>query len=364
MLGDFYKGKRVFVTGHTGFKGSWLTEWLLMLGARPIGYSLAPDTEPALFKQLGLEKRMHHEIGDIRNPEGLARSLRRADPDVVFHLAAQPLVRRSYAEPVATHETNVMGIVYLLDALRSLKKPCSVVVITSDKCYENQEWMYGYRETDRLGGSDPYSCSKACTELIVESYRRSFFGGSESPCVRITSARAGNVLGGGDWAAERIMPDCVRMLLSGKKIRVRNPSATRPWQHVLSPLHGYLVLAKHIYPHRKESSYEDCGAYNFGPPSFSNRTVAELVEEVLKHWPGSWEKVIESGAPHESRQLALNTDKAWHVLKWRSAWGFEEAVRQTVYWYHEVMRAGASDGRAIEVTQDQIRAYQTEVHEG
>jgi CDP-glucose 4,6-dehydratase len=322
---------------------------------------LDPETEPALFEQLGLKERMHHEVGDIRDRERLAQSLRAAEPDIVFHLAAQALVRRSYVEPITTHETNVMGTAYLLEALRSLKKPCSVVVVTSDKCYENREWIYGYREVDRLGGSDPYSCSKACAELIVQSFRRSFFTEEESSGVRIVTARAGNVLGGGDWAAERILPDCVRRLVSGKEILVRNPSATRPWQHVLDPLCGYLMLAKYIHPSLKEPLAEKYDSYNFGPATTSNRTVAELVEEVLKHWPGSWEEAVERGAPREHRLLNLNTDRAWNTLRWQPVWGFEETVEQTVCWYREVLQSGVSGSRALDVTQQQIRAYQTDL---
>ena len=239
MFCGLYAGKRVLVTGHTGFKGSWLCEWLLGLGAKVTGYSLSPPTQPALFEQLGLAGRLRHIIGDIRDLPGLSRALRKARPDFVFHLAAQPLVRDSYANPVETFAVNLMGTVHVLEALRSVRHPCAAVFITTDKCYENREWAYGYREDDPLGGSDPYSASKGAAELAISSYRRSFFG---SHPVRIASARAGNVIGGGDWAVDRIVPDCMRALEKGKPIPVRNPKATRPWQHVLEPLSGYLWL--------------------------------------------------------------------------------------------------------------------------
>ena len=239
-----YAGKTVWLSGATGFKGSWLAEWLLSLGARVHGYSLRPDTTPALFDQLRLEERIGNEIADVRDPAAVRKSIEKAQPDFVFHLAAQALVRYSYEHPLETYATNVMGTAHVLEALRSLEKPCAAVIVTTDKCYENREMDYAYAEEDHLGGHDPYSSSKGAAEIVTSGYRRSFFG--QSP-VRIASARAGNVIGGGDWALDRIVPDCIRALQRGEAIAVRNPAATRPWQHVLEPLSGYLWLAAQLY---------------------------------------------------------------------------------------------------------------------
>ncbi len=323
-LGAAYRGKKAFVTGHTGFKGSWLCEWLLLLGAEVAGLSLAPEPG-ALFGRLGLEKRMTHRLGDLRDPSLASAAIRAFQPDYLFHLAAQPLVRASYDRPVETFETNVNGTLHVLEALRSLEHACAAVFVTTDKCYENREWLHGYRETDALGGNDPYSASKAMAELAVASYRRSFFSGS---AVRIASARAGNVLGGGDWAADRLVPDAIRALKAGRAVPVRNPSSTRPWQHVLEPLGGYLLLGA-----RLPEGGDVCSAFNFGPWTDSNRTVRELVEEMLKHWPGQWMDTSDPAAPHEARLLHLSIDKAYHLLGWRPVWGFEKTVEKTVNGY-------------------------------
>ncbi len=359
MFKDFYNGKRVFITGHTGFKGSWLSEWLLLLGARPMGYSLAPATDPALFNQLDLAGRIKHEIGDIRELDGLRRALQQAQPDIVFHLAAQPLVREAYTDPVTTYQTNVLGTVHLLEALRSLDKPCAVVVITTDKCYENHEWLFGYRENDPLGGHDPYSSSKACAELAVHSFRQSFFNhkDKEDGAVAVASARAGNVMGGGDWARDRIVPDCIRALMKGRRIPVRHPQATRPWQHVLECLSGYLLLAQAIYPGERGLQEDLCGPYNFGPSVEANQTVQTLVEVILKYWPGQWDVQSEDDAPHEAGLLNLNTDKAWHCLGWRPVWDFQTAVKETVQWYQEVMESCLDARQATDLTRRQILAY-------
>ena len=357
MFENFYRNRRVFVTGHTGFKGSWLSEWLLLLGARPVGYSLPPQTEPALFNQLGLEHRMDHQIGDIRNRQELANAIRSAQPDVVFHLAAQPLVRRSYSEPVETFETNLLGTIHVLDALRSLSKPCSAVVVTSDKCYENREWLFGYRENDPMGGHDPYSCSKACAELATQSFRQSFFTRQSSNPVAIASARAGNVVGGGDWAQDRIMPDCVRALAQGKRIPVRNPDATRPWQHVLESLSGYLQLGRLLFPGHTSPSEDLCTAYNFGPNVDSNRSVRSLVQKVCECWPGEWEDQSDPEAPHEAHFLSLSVDKAWHHLRWKPVWDFDTTVRETVRWYREIVESRPDAETAAEITQNQIEAF-------
>lgn len=340
MFEDFYKNRRVFITGHTGFKGSWLSEWLLLLGARPVGYSLPSETEPALFNQLALEHRMDHQIGDIRNRQGLVEAIYSAQPDVVFHLAAQSLVRRSYSEPIETFETNLLGTVYVLEALRTLNKPCSAVIVTSDKCYENREWPFGYRENDPLGGHDPYSSSKACAELAAQSFRESFFRRQPSNSIAIASARAGNVLGGGDWAADRIMPDCIRALAGGKRIPIRNPDATRPWQHVLEPLSGYLLLGRLLFPGGDSLNKDMCAAYNFGPNVDSNQSVRSLVSKVCEFWPGEWEDQSDPKAPHEAHFLSLSIDKAWHHLRWRPVWDFDTTIKETVRWYREFHQSG------------------------
>ena len=350
MFGGLYAGKRVLVTGHTGFKGSWLCEWLLGLGAEVTGYSLQPPTQPALFEQLGLAGRLRHIVGDIRDLPGLSRALTEARPDFVFHLAAQTIVRDSYVKPVETFMVNLMGTVHFLETLRSVSHPCAAVFVTTDKCYENREWVYGYRENDPLGGHDPYSASKATAELAIASYRRSFF---QSHPVRITSARAGNVIGGGDWAADRIVPDCMRALEQGKPIAVRNPKATRPWQHVLEPLSGYLWLGACLAGERKTSLDT---AFNFGPGHESNRTVVELVTEVLKHWPGRWQDQSDPNAVHEANLLQLATDKATALLRWAPVWTFPTTIEQTVRWYREAARQPQS---IPALTTRQIQLYCT-----
>jgi len=358
-----YEGRTVLVTGHTGFKGSWLCEWLLMLGARVVGVALPPETEPALFDQLQLAGRMEHHILDIRDGPAVQRRILDVAPDYLFHLAAQPLVRRSYSAPVETYATNVMGTVHVLEALRALapslkkaERACAAVFITTDKCYENREWLHAYREADLLGGYDPYSASKAACELAISSYRRSFFNpetvGGRLP-VSLSSARAGNVIGGGDWAQERIVPDCIRSLQRGEQIVVRNPTATRPWQHVLEPLHGYLLLG--LYQREALANADPAAltaygdAFNFGPELASNRPVRDLVEFVLAHWPGAWHDASGEGpAPHEAGRLNLAWDKAFHRLGWSPRWGFSETVGRTVRCYQEIARANGS-------ARDQVR---------
>ena len=367
QLKSAYQGKTVLLTGHTGFKGSWLSEWLLMLGARVVGVALPPDTEPALFDQLGLAERLEHNILDIRNREALKGKVLEAQPDYVFHLAAQPLVRRSYSEPVETWDANVMGTVHLLDALRSLdqhyadsQKTCASVFITTDKCYENREWLHGYREEDPLGGHDPYSASKAATELAISAFRRSFFptNGRSLPRIGIASARAGNVIGGGDWAQDRIVPDCIRHLQRGEPIPLRNPQATRPWQHVLEPLGGYLQLGaaqqQALQSRNPDSIHHYCGAYNFGPAVTANQSVQKLVKEILQTWAGEWLDLSKGSAPHEAGLLSLSWDKAFHHLGWQPCWSFEETVRRTVDWYK-----GQFGGRAnpLELVKADIDAY-------
>ncbi|MCX7712693.1 MAG: CDP-glucose 4,6-dehydratase [Chthoniobacterales bacterium] len=355
---NFFYNKKVWISGISGFKGTWLGEWLLMMGAKVAGYALEPVTTPAIFDQLKLAKRIDRwECGDIRDKFSVVESIVNYEPDFVFHLAAQPLVRFSYLEPIATYEVNLFGTINVLEALRKLEKPCVAVMITTDKCYENKEWVYAYREEDALGGYDPYSSSKACCEIAISCWRRSFFN---SHPVHIYAVRAGNVIGGGDWAEDRIVPDAIRALQQGKEIRVRNPYSTRPWQHVLEPLAGYLLLAWKVWSEGEQTILE-CGigntpyshAFNFGPSLTSNRTVKELVEEILKHWQGVWKNVGTSDSLHEAGKLNLATDKAYHCLGWRPRWDFETAVRKTVEWYRWVWEGGDP----AEITRKQIEEY-------
>ena len=361
---DCYRGKSVFVTGHTGFKGSWLCEWLLSLGAQVHGFALEPPTELALFDQLGLAKRItSHAVGDIRDREALARSVAAANPDFVFHLAAQPLVRLSYREPVETFDTNVMGTVNLLEAVRqhAIKqsnnqtiKQCSVVCITTDKVYENNESGRAYKETDPFGGYDPYSASKGACEIAIASYRRSFFNDPANP-VWVASARAGNVIGGGDWALDRIVPDCMRALDRGETIPVRNKVSTRPWQHVLEPLGGYLTLGAALATRTRFGDY--ASGFNFGPDPSANRTVKDLVTEILKHREGKWEDRSDPKAVHEAGLLNLDIAKAREVLGWAPRWDFETTVAKTVEWYGE----GSAGADVAVTTRRQIREYESGV---
>lgn len=353
MFGNFYNNKRIFLTGHTGFKGSWLCEWLLSLGAEVHGYALDPQPHEVLFDQLELSSRLASDHrADIKDPAALSKALQETDPHVVLHLAAQPLVRLSYEIPLETFATNVMGTAHLLEAVRENAKPCRVVCVTTDKCYQNREWLHAYREEDPMGGHDPYSASKGAAEIVIASYRDSFFDqklgvrGQESG-IKLASARAGNVIGGGDWAVDRIVPDCIRAIRAGQPIPVRNKVATRPWQHVLEPLSGYLWLAASLNP-------EYCGSFNFGPALTSNRTVAELVQELIRHTGGDWIDTSDSNAPHEASKLNLATDKAFHTLGWQPVWSFEETIAQTAEWY---MRT-ANDSDPIHLTRTQIAAYQ------
>ena len=349
---SFWRGRRVLLTGHTGFKGSWLALWLLELGAKVTGVALAPETEPSLFAQLELDQRPGHCLGDIRDAALLSELVAESRPEVVLHLAAQPLVRRSYAEPTATWATNVMGTIHLLEALRRLEEPCAAVMITTDKVYRNNEWLYGYRENDPLGGHDPYSSSKAAAELAIASWRASFCGNQphQSPQLRIASARAGNVIGGGDWAADRIVPDAMRALAAGEPIAVRNPEATRPWQHVLEPLGGYLRLAEAL----ATDPQPPCEAFNFGPQLESNRPVRDLVATMLSHWPGKWLDQSDPNAPHEAGLLHLQIDKAHHRLGWQPRWGYATTIARTVGWY----RAVHERANTLECCLADLQAYQ------
>jgi CDP-glucose 4,6-dehydratase len=309
-----------------------------------------------------LDSRIHHRVIDVRDAARVRELVLETQPDIVFHLAAQALVRASYSDPVDTYATNVMGTAHVLDALRGLHKPCAAVFVTTDKCYENKEWLHSYREEDPMGGYDPYSSSKAACELAIASFRRSFFSDPVGSRIAIASARAGNVVGGGDWAADRIVPDCIRSLSQNQPIQVRNPRATRPWQHVLEPLGGYLLLATELW--RGLSSQPAarttwdvrslCTAFNFGPHLDSNRSVQDLVTEILTRWPGTWSQQVCEAAPHEASLLNLAIDKAHHMLRWRPRWDFAATVRHTVDWYRAVCQQGVP---AIDVTQSQIEAY-------
>ena len=356
---DSFRDKTVWVSGHTGFKGSWLCEWLLMLGARVHGYALEPPTEPALFDQLALAGRIgRHQVADIRDSREVAASLAESRPDFVFHLAAQSLVRGSYLQPAETFAINSQGTVNVLEGLRALAGPCVAVMVTTDKVYENREWVHGYREGDPLGGHDPYSASKAAAEIAIASYRRSFFSGPGCR-VRLASARAGNVIGGGDWATDRIVPDCIRSIRSGRSIPVRSPRSTRPWQHVLEPLSGYLTLASAIEEARRDNDGR-LGAllespFNFGPDHAANRTVAELVDELSRFCECRWHDASDPTQPHEAGQLHLSIEKAFHHLGWSGRWSFEETIRRTAEWYS----AEARGHDLVELTQGQIRLYGT-----
>ena len=360
-LAKSFAGIPVLVTGHTGFKGSWLSEWLLLLGAEVHGLALEPDTDPSLFRQLGLAKRLNHMVADIRDPEAVRAAFTAARPRVVFHLAAQPLVRRSYQQPEQTFATNVMGTTYVLEGARTCDHPCVAVLVTSDKCYENLETGRDYREGDALGGHDCYSASKAAAEIVTSAYRRSFF--LNDPDKRIASARAGNVIGGGDWAEDRIVPDCIRHLQRGEPIPVRNPHATRPWQHVLEPLGGYLELASRLLegPIQGEGNRGDAAyaAFNFGPSPESERSVQGLVEEVLRSWSGRWENQSDPSAPHEAHRLSLDISKAARILGWHPRWDFSRTIRETVDWYHSAVECrGPEDFRSL--TTRQISDYYQE----
>ncbi len=345
---DIYRGKRVLVTGHTGFKGSWLALWLRELGAEVMGYALPPKRPDDHFNLLELNKRISHVEGDIHDGENLSRVFLEFKPEFIFHLAAQALVRYSYEDPKSTFDTNVLGSVNVLETARILPSLKALVFITSDKCYKNKEWVWGYRENDQLGGQDPYSASKAAAELIFAAYQDSFFHKQSE--LGAASARAGNVIGGGDWAVDRIVPDCIQALREGKPIIIRNPNATRPWQHVLEPLSGYLLLAAKLAQEPKCYG----GAWNFGPGGNAIRTVEDLTRSIIQRW-GSGKLIIDATTdlPHEARLLHLSIDKACQFLGWHPRWNFEHTLDHTVHWYKSVL-AGES---AYEISRLQIKQY-------
>ncbi|OGH97637.1 MAG: CDP-glucose 4,6-dehydratase [Candidatus Melainabacteria bacterium GWF2_32_7] len=327
-----YKGKKVLVTGHTGFKGSWLSLWLTMLGADVIGFSLEPNTQPSLFEAINIEKKISHVVGDIRNFNLLQQVFDKYNPEIVFHLAAQPLVRLSYSEPVTTYETNVMGTLNVFEAARNNKNVKAIVNITSDKCYENKEINYGYKETDPMGGYDPYSSSKGMAELLTNSYRNSFFHPEKygkNHTIALASGRAGNVIGGGDWAKDRIIPDCIKSLTENKIIEIRSPKATRPWQHVLEPLSGYLLLGQKLL---EEPAKYNSG-WNFGPHDDSVLTVESIVNKAIKYWGSGEVKIVSENNLHEANLLQLDISKASTYLNWQPVYKLEDSIKVTIEWY-------------------------------
>ena len=349
------RGKRVLVTGHTGFKGSWLCVALNELGAEVTGYALPPDGDDSHFQLLGLADSVNHIVGDIRDYEKLQDVFDAVKPEFVFHLAAQALVRRSYDEPKLTFDTNVAGSVNVLEAVRNTPSVRVLIYVTSDKCYLNREWEWGYRENDELGGHDPYSASKAAAELVFSAYRDSYFIRRET--LGAASVRAGNVIGGGDWAADRIVPDCIRALRDGRPTILRSPESTRPWQHVLEPLSGYLLLAARMYEAAKKYS----GAWNFGPHSSEIRTVKSLTTKIIEQWGDGGRIEIDKGAAtfYEAKLLHLNCDKSHQLLHWNPHWDFDRTVVETVRWYREIL-----DGTpALTITRRQIHDFFAERHD-
>jgi CDP-glucose 4,6-dehydratase len=326
---SFWKHKKVFITGHTGFKGSWLCLWLHLLGAKITGYALQPPTEPSLYEICRIDELVTSNLADVRDGKRLAQALQVAASEIVIHMAAQSLVTRSFDHPVETYETNVMGTVNLLEALRQVPSVKAVIVVTSDKCYQNNEWLWGYRENEALGGYDPYSNSKACAELVTAAYRNSFFSDQDAARIAIATARAGNVIGGGDWAPGRLIPDYIRSLLKKDPLTLRHPSAIRPWQHVLEPLNGYLMLAEALY---KEGNHY-AGAWNFGPDDSDARTVGWIVNYLYND--GNLPKIIESEQIdlfHEATFLKLDSTKARTELRWQPRWGLEQALDKVLEW--------------------------------
>jgi CDP-glucose 4,6-dehydratase len=327
MDATFWHSRKVFLTGHTGFKGSWLALWLLSMGADVCGYALDPPTEPNLYRLLDLERQLQSVRADIRDLAALESAMRAFAPEIVIHMAAQPLVRLSYEQPVETYAVNILGTVHLLDAVRRAPSVRAVLVVTSDKCYENQEWHWPYREHEPMGGHDPYSSSKGCAELVTAAYRRSFFAGQQ---VAVASARAGNVIGGGDWALDRLVPDIVRAFAAGEPVVIRNPDALRPWQHVLEPLAGYLALAQRLVT--DGAAFAE--AWNFGPADCDARPVQYLVSELAHRWgdAASW-RTVEHEPLHEASQLRLDSSKARARLGWSPRWTLDETLAATVAWY-------------------------------
>ena len=352
MNAEFWRGKRVLLTGHTGFKGSWLSLWLQSMGARVVGFALAPPTKPSLFEVAGVEKGMTSIIGDIRDLAHLRQVFAEHQPEIVIHMAAQPLVRYSYIEPVETYSTNVMGVVNLLEAVRSTPSVKAVVNVTTDKCYENREWTWGYRENEAMGGYDPYSSSKGCAELVTAAYRNSYFHPEkyQEHGVAIATARAGNVIGGGDWAEDRLIPDIMRAITAGRAVNIRNPHAIRPWQHVLEPLSGYLLLAQKLYA--DGAAFAE--GWNFGPNDEDAKPVQWIVEQLTQSWGEGASWLLDGGEhPHEAHYLKLDCSKAKGQLNWHPRWHLDEALVKIVDWH----QAWRDEKDMREMTLRQISAY-------
>ena len=354
MFGNIYKGKRVIVTGHTGFKGTWLTCWLLKLGAEVCGLSKDIPTTPSMFDDLKLASKLQHHVCDIRDLERTKAIIEAFKPDFLFHLAAQPIVSESFSDPITTLNTNIIGTAHILECLRTLQEPCAAILITSDKCYENLEWEWGYRETDHMGGKDIYSASKAAAELVISAYQRSFLASLESN-VRLGIGRAGNVIGGGDWAKDRIVVDCMKMWAEKKPVVLRAPNSTRPWQHVLEPLSGYLMLGWKL----KLSEVLNGEAFNFGPRSEQNRTVLELLQDLSVFWDiGDDQPMYEianNATFGEASLLKLNCDKALSHLKWSATLSYAQCVKLVGEWYREFF---AGDVDMFDLTMAQLSQYE------
>jgi len=353
MTQAFWHGRRVFLTGHTGFKGSWLSLWLKSMGAVVTGYALPAPTQPSLFEVARVADGMNSVIGDVRDFDQLREALLASDAEVVIHMAAQPLVRYSYANPVETYATNVLGTVHLLEAARASQTVRAIVVVTSDKCYENREWLWGYREDEAMGGYDPYSSSKGCAELVTSAYRRSFFTATAAgkSTARVASARAGNVIGGGDWAGDRLIPDMIRAFAAGEPVTIRNPHATRPWQHVMEPLAGYLTLAQALV--ERDDTFAD--GWNFGPGDDDTHEVQWIVEKLVSLWgPGASWKLEGVPQPHEAGHLKLDCSKAHALLGWKPKWTLDTALDRIVHW-HQAMLSGQD---MQQITLKQIEEYQ------
>jgi CDP-glucose 4,6-dehydratase len=332
LFANIYRGKRVLITGHTGFKGSWLSLWLNELGGEVTGIALPPETQPNHW-DLVAQATNEHRL-DIRNPDAVKKAFLATNPDIVFHLAAQPLVRRSYCDPLETWSVNVMGTANVLEACRQTPSVRAIVTITTDKCYKNREWPWGYRESDRLGGHDPYSASKAGSELVAASYRSAFFNSKNDPL--LATARAGNVIGGGDWSEDRLIPDLVRAVAEGQSLQIRSPLATRPWQHVLESLSGYLLLGQRLLQGDKTCAE----AWNFGPEPEGNRTVSEVLDKLNSHWSSLRWHVTNKPQPHEATLLYLDSAKARSKLHWQPAWNFDAALEKTATWYRDWLERG------------------------
>jgi CDP-glucose 4,6-dehydratase len=354
MNPEFWQGKRVFLTGHTGFKGSWLSLWLQSLGAEVTGYALNPPTKPSLFDVANVAANMKSLIGDVRDLDLLKKSMKEARPEIVIHMAAQPLVRYSYANPVETYSINLMGSVHLLEAVRNTEGVRAVVNVTSDKCYENREWIWGYREDEALGGYDPYSNSKGCAELVTAAYRSSFFNPDnyQNHGVGIATARAGNVIGGGDWAEDRLIPDFMRAIIAGETVMIRSPNAIRPWQHVLEPLSGYLALAEKLYIQGNKFAE----AWNFGPDDSDAKSVEWIVSQLVENWGGSACFKIDSNAAnlHEAHFLKLDCSKARMTLGWKPQWNANETIQSICAWHKAHLNG--QDMKAY--TLNEIKLYQ------